>query len=246
MAAKRPYKVRPSPARKLMRRIVRLILWPIVIFSLIIVGLSVLYRDVSPPLSALMIWRMPGGVETDYRWRPISKISRNLALAAIASEDARFCQHKGVDWLAVEDVWEKMKGRPNTKPRGASTISMQVARNLFLWPHRSYVRKALEIPIAYMIDALWTKRRMIEIYLNIAEWGPGVYGAEAASRLHFNRSAGRISRNQAALLVAALPNPLGRNPGKPSRKLRRRAARIQKRLSSASSYTACIAANYAH
>lgn len=216
-----------------------------IILCLIITGFAFLYRSVPPPLSALMVWRMASVDKTDYQWQPLNKISRNLVYAVIASEDGRFCEHHGVDWLAVEDVLEKMKGRAGAKPRGASTISMQVARNLFLWPSRSYVRKALEIPVAYMIDALWTKRRMMEIYLNIVELGPGIYGAEAAAQYHFNRSAARLNRAQAALLAASLPNPLARNPAKPSRKLRRIGKAIEKRIGATKAYSACISANYA-
>lgn len=216
-----------------------------VILCLVITGFAFLYRSVPPPLSALMVWRMASVDKTDYQWRPLNEISRNLVYAVISSEDGRFCKHNGVDWLAVEDVLEKMKGRAGVKPRGASTISMQVARNLFLWPSRSYVRKALEIPVAYMIDALWTKRRMMEIYLNIIELGPGIYGAEAAAQYYFNRSAERLSRAQSALLAASLPNPLGRNPAKPSRKLRRIGKAIEKRIGAAKAYSTCISANYA-
>ena len=207
-------------------------------------GLSVLYRYQVPPVSALMLWRMASGVQTDYRWRPVHQISDNLAYAVIASEDGRFCQHRGVDWDAVEDVWEDFMKNPNSRPRGASTIPMQVARNLFLWPSRDYVRKALEVPIAYMIDALWSKRSMIEMYLNIVEWGPGIYGAEAASRYYFKRSAKDLSRIQASLLVAALPNPLARNPAKPSRKLRGISRLIRKRLASIRPHVACISPDF--
>ena len=215
----------------------------IVIVSLILVGLTTLYRFVPPPYSALMLWRMASGIQTDYRWRPLSQISDNLAYAVIASEDARFCQHNGVDWRAVETVWEDFQKSSNNRPRGASTIPMQVARNLFLWPSRNYLRKALEVPIAYMIDMLWTKRRMIEIYLNIVEWGPGIYGAEAASRHYFRRNAANLDRAQAALLAAALPNPLTRNPARPSPKLRRLANSVQKRLGAIKVRAACIFSN---
>jgi len=212
----------------------------IVIFSLIIVGLSVLYRFVPPSYSALMLWRMASGVQTDYRWRPLDRISDNLAYAVIASEDGRFCQHNGVDWRAVETVWQDFQRSGNNRPRGASTIPMQVARNLFLWPSRNYLRKALEVPIAYLLDMVWTKRRMIEIYLNIVEWGPGIYGAEAASRLYFGHNAANLNPAQAALLAAALPNPMARDPARPSRKLVRLANSVQKRLRAIRGRATCI------
>ena len=203
------------------------------------------YRYQPPPYSTLMLWRMATGApRTDYRWRPLSRISPNLAYAVIASEDARFCQHRGVDWREVEDVWQKLKRNTARRPRGASTIAMQVARNLFLWPSRDYIRKALEIPIAYLIDAIWPKRRLIEIYLNIVEWGPGIYGAQAASRHYFRRSARKLTRAQAALLAASLPNPLIRNPARPSPKLNRIGRIIQTRLRSIKSQATCISPGY--
>ncbi len=229
--------------RRFLPRALRFFLSAIVILSLIIVGLSVLYRFVPPSYSALMLWRMASGVQTDYRWRPLDRISDNLAYAVIASEDGRFCRHNGVDWLAVETVWEDFQRSGNNRPRGASTIPMQVARNLFLWPSRNYLRKALEVPIAYWLDMVWTKRRMIEIYLNIVEWGPGIYGAEAASQFYFGHNAANLNPSQAALLAAALPNPIARNPARPSRKLRRLAYSVQKRLRAIRGRAACIFSN---
>ncbi len=230
--------------RGIFRRAVGFVVKLVVIFSLIIVGLSVYYRYQPPLASALMLWRLPGTSHMDYQWRPMRRISTNLAYAVIASEDGQFCSHNGVDWQAVRQVWKKFRKNPVSRPRGASTIPMQVARNLFLWPSRDYVRKALEVPIAYMLDALWTKRQMIEMYLNIVEWGPGIYGAEAASNYYFRRSARNLTRNQAALLAASLPNPLARNPARPSRKLRRISSSIQKRARSIKAHAACISANY--
>jgi len=241
----RPYrKLHKTKKRGLIGRIVRFCLSAGLVLCLIVVGLSVYYRFAPPPYSALMLWRMPAASQTDYRWRPLSRISGNLAYAVIASEDGRFCQHNGVDWEAVEDVWQTYQKQSQSRPRGASTIPMQVARNLFLWPSRSYVRKALEVPVAYLIDALWSKRRMVEIYLNIVEWGPGIYGAEAASRHYFKRSAKNLTRAQAALLAAALPAPLARNPARPSRKLKRLANAIQRRLGAIKAHAVCILPDY--
>ncbi len=232
-----------KPKRRFLPRALRFFMSAIVIVSLIIIGLSVLYRFVPPSYSALMLWRMASGVETDYRWRPLDRISDNLAYAVIASEDARFCRHNGVDWLAVETVWQDLQKSGNNRPRGASTIAMQVARNLFLWPSRNYLRKALEVPIAYWLDMVWTKRRMIEIYLNIVEWGSGIYGAEAAARHYFGRNAANLNPAQAALLAAALPNPIARNPARPSRKLVRLANSVQKRLRAIRGRATCIFSN---
>jgi monofunctional glycosyltransferase len=242
--AKQPQPEAKKRKRGIFGRVLRICLSWLVVLSLIIVGLSLLYRFVPPSYSALMLWRMAGDTQTDYRWRPLSRISKNLAYAVIASEDARFCQHNGVDWREVEDVWQKFKKNIKRRPRGASTIPMQVARNLFLWPSRNYLRKALEIPIALLIDALWSKRRMMEIYLNIIEWGPGTYGAQAASRRYFQRSANRLTRTQAALLAAALPNPLGRNAARPSSKHKRLGLAVQRRLRTIKARAACISPNY--
>ncbi len=241
---KRPQTETIKPKRSLFSRVLRFLVLTFVAFSLIIVGLSVLYRFVPPTFSALMLWRMADNTRIDYRWRPINRISKNLASAVIASEDGRFCQHAGVDWREAEKVWRKFRKDINQRPRGASTIPMQVARNLYLWPSRNYLRKALEIPIALLIDALWSKRRMIEIYLNIVEWGPGIYGAEAASRKYFQRSAQRLSKTQASLLAAALPNPRERNSARPTSKHRRLATSIKRRLNTFKRRTPCISPNY--
>ena len=137
----------------------------------------------------------------------------------MASEDARFCQHGGVDWEALRDVVEAAD--EDGPARGASTIPMQTAKNLFLWPSRSYIRKGLELPVALYLDLIWPKRRMMENYLNIAEWGEGVFGAEAAARRYFGKSARDLTRREAALLATALPNPFRRNPARPSARHRR-------------------------
>src|SRR6185436_4995918 len=123
-----------------------------------------------------------------------------LQRAVIASEDGRFCQHHGVDWDEIEEAIERAR---DGIPRGGSTISMQVVKNLFLWPSKSYVRKALEFPLTFAIEMAWSKPRILEIYLNIAEWGPGVFGAEAAARYHFGKSAATLTPSQAALLAVS-------------------------------------------
>jgi monofunctional biosynthetic peptidoglycan transglycosylase len=199
------------------------------------------YRFVNPPFSTLMISTAFAGKAVTTEWVPIERISRNLVAAVVASEDARFCQHWGVDWGAVEDVLEEVQegGAP---PRGASTIPMQTAKNLFLWHERSYVRKALEIPAAYAITALWPKRRVVEVYLNIVEWAPGVFGAQAAARHHFNTTADRLTLHQAALLAAALPNPHERNAGRPGPVTRSLAQRIVRRVRGGGTPLACIGA----
>lgn len=141
---------------------------------------------------------------------PANEIDANLKWAVVAAEDGRFFEHHGVDWVAVEKAVEERQSKGRV--RGGSTITQQLAKNLFLTTHSNYVRKALELPLAYLTDLILTKERILEIYLNVVEWGPGVYGAEAASRYHFRKPASRLSREQAARLAACLPDPRSRRP----------------------------------
>lgn len=197
-----------------MRRLVRIVVLVALAYPALVLGLGALYI-VAPPVSTLMLGRWLTGRAADRSWVPLTAIAPALPASVVASEDARYCQHRGVDWTAINEVMEDAEeGGPS---RGASTIPMQVAKNLFLWPSRSYIRKALEIPIALYLDLIWSKRRMIEVYLNIAEWGEGTFGAQAAARLHFRKGAGDLSRREAALLATALPNPIRRNPARPTR-----------------------------
>jgi len=189
-----------------------------------------------PPVSTLMLWSGLTGQGMERDWVPFDKISPNLVNSVIMSEDGQFCSHWGVDWGALNAVLDR-EGGPS---RGASTIAMQTVKNLFLWPSRSYIRKGLEIPLAYYADFIWSKRRVIEVYLNIAEWGPGLFGAEAAARHYFNKSAAQLTPRQAALLTAALPNPITRNPAKPTRYLLSRARNIEARARTARDYVGCL------
>lgn len=200
------------------------------VLVLVPLALILLLRFVDPPASALMVQRKLAGATIRHTWVPVEGISRALVKTVVTSEDSRFCAHWGVDWSAVEEAIEEAEERGDDAPRGASTIPMQTAKNLFLWQGRSYLRKAIEVPLAYAMSALWPKRRMIEVYLNIAEWGPGVFGAEAAARYHFRRSAAKITARQAAQLAAALPNPHVRNAGRPGPKTRRLARHIGRRV----------------
>ncbi len=200
--------------------------------------LIIIYRFADPPFSALMLRNSALGESFDYRWREFENISPNLAVAAVLAEDARFCQHWGVDWSAVGDVLGNLE--EGETPRGASTIPMQTAKNLFLWPEQNYVRKALEVPLAYFMTLIWPKHRVVEIYLNIAEWGPGIYGAEAAAQYHFGKPAASLAVGEAALLVAALPNPHRRNAGQPGPQTRRLAARIQARMAREARDASCV------
>lgn len=172
------------------------------------------YRFVPPPATPLMLIRAADGAEIDYRWRPLDAIAPSLPAAAIAAEDNRFCQHYGVDLGAVREAWAEFQaGKPL---RGASTITQQTAKNLFLWPGRDWVRKGLEAYLALGLDLLWPKRRILEVYLNIAEFDDGIYGAEAAAERYFGRSASNLSSRQSALLASVLPNPRERSAANPS------------------------------
>ena len=186
------------------------------------------YRYVDPPASTLMIGHYLTGRPVSQRWVPIERISPNLIRAVIASEDGIFCRHRGVDWRAIDEALDKA-AEDGGRPRGASTISMQTVKNLLLWPQAHYVRKILELPLAYAADKAWGKRRMLELYLNIAEWGPGVFGVEAASQHHFRKSASSLSVREATLLAVALPNPIERNAGRPGPGTQRLARLIELR-----------------
>lgn len=205
-----------------------------------VMAVIVLIRFVNPPYSSLMIANALAGRTLKHKWVSLENISPHLLRAVVTSEDARFCSHRGVDWNEVEDAVERAEKRGGW-PRGASTIPMQTAKNLFLWQHRSYVRKAIEIPLAYVMSALWPKRRMLEVYLNIAEWGPGVFGIEAAARHHFRTTAAKLNRRQSAQLAAALPNPHVRNAGRPGPKTRALARQMEKRLKRAAAPLDCLA-----
>ncbi len=172
---------------------------------------------INPRLTPYMIaegWRR-GGVERV--WVPMEEITPVLARAVVASEDANFCEHWGFDMKAIRAALDEGAGR------GASTISQQVVKNVFLWQGRSWPRKALEAVMTPVIELLWSKRRILEIYLNVAETGDGVFGAEAAAQHYFGVSAAKLSPPQAALIAAALPDPKGRNPARPSGYMRSRA-----------------------
>lgn len=217
----------------MIRRVLVVVGKLILLLVLLLVGLSLLYGVVTPP-STLMLGRWLTLKSVEREAVPLAEISPNLRLMVIASEDGLFCRHHGVDWDQVRIVIE------NGESRGASTISMQTAKNVFLWPQRSYVRKAFEFPLAMWLDLVWSKERMLEIYLNVAEWGEGVYGAEAAAQLHFGKAAKDLTQREAALLATALPNPLARNPGRPTGNHARLAERLAARAVQSGPIAACV------
>jgi monofunctional biosynthetic peptidoglycan transglycosylase len=200
--------------------VVRTILLVLLVVLLVPYLLAPLYR-VGHPVSALMAWRWLTGAPVSRPWIDLDDMSPYLPRSVVGSEDAKFCSHHGIDWGALREVVDDAEDGEVT--RGGSTITQQVAKNLFLWPGRSLIRKALELPLALWIDAVLPKPRILEIYLNIAELGPsGQFGAEAGSAYAFGHSAASLSPREAALLAAILPNPVrrsARNPGPGVRRL---------------------------
>jgi monofunctional biosynthetic peptidoglycan transglycosylase len=211
----------------LFRRLLRMALLAFCFLLLLWAAGLVLYRWVDPPATPLMAIRAVQGESIRYRPVALERVARPLRQAVVASEDARFCLHAGIDLGAVRDALEDYQ--ESGRLRGASTITMQVARNLFLWNGGGFVRKALEAPLALALDMLWPKRRILEIHLNIAEWGPGIFGAEAAAQAHFGRSAADLTQAQAVRLAAVLPNPIRWSAARPTAYIEARAATITNR-----------------
>lgn len=225
---------RSSSARRrgLIGRSLRWLGRAIVLFIVISVILAAIYRVVPPPLTPLMVIRLFEGNWIHKDWVPYEEISPNLARAVIASEDAGFCAHWGFDFAAIQKALRH--NEKSGRLRGGSTISNQTAKNAFLWPGditlTRYARKAIEPYFTLLIETMWGKKRILEVYLNVVEWAPGVYGAEAAAQHHFGKPAADLSRREAALLAAALPNPREYNAGKPGPYISRRAGQIQAQM----------------
>jgi monofunctional biosynthetic peptidoglycan transglycosylase len=196
-----------------------------------------LYRVINP-VSTLMLWRWATGGRVERAFVPLQRMAPALPLTVIAAEDGRFCRHRGIDWEEIRDQIEDLEDI--REARGVSTITQQTAKNLFLWPSRSLVRKALEFPLALWMDLVLPKWRILEIYLNIAEWGPrGQFGAETASRYAFNKSASALSPREAALLAAVLPNPRRRSARNPSPAVRRLAGIYEVRGAAQAQSSSC-------
>jgi monofunctional glycosyltransferase len=224
-----------KPARVLLRIALGVVLLLVLLPFLLVP----LYRVVSP-VSTLMLARWATGRHVERIWLPISRLAPALPLSVLAAEDARFCAHHGVDWQAMQSALAAADDNIG-EARGGSTITQQTAKNLFLWPGRSIVRKALEFPLALWIDLALPKRRVMEIYLNIAQWGPnGEFGAEAGARSAFGKSAADIDPREAALLAAILPNPVRRSARRPGPGVRRLAGIYQGRARGASALAGCI------
>jgi monofunctional biosynthetic peptidoglycan transglycosylase len=198
--------------------------------------LAPLYALINPPVTTVMLAKALGGNGIDKSWASIDEISPRLVRAVMTSEDQRFCFHHGIDWVEVENALDDEDGRF----RGASTITMQMVKNLFLWTGHSWIRKALEAPLALYIEFFLSKRRIMEIYLNIVEWDEGVYGAAAAAGHYFHETPAQLTAMQSALLAAVLPSPATRDAAKPGRGTARIARRIASRMAAGQADASCV------
>lgn len=193
----------------------------------------ILYKFVPPPITPLMVIRSVeqvfdgDAITLKKDWVSIDQIAPSLQLAVVASEDNLFLEHHGFDFKAIEKAQKYNEKKKGKKVRGASTISQQTAKNVFLWPQRSYIRKGLEVYFTVLIEFIWGKERIMEVYLNVIEMGKGIYGAEAAAQTYFDTSAEKLTSSQSALIAACLPNPIKWNPAHPTGYLRSRQQWIQ-------------------
>jgi monofunctional glycosyltransferase len=187
----------------------------------------VAYKWINPPLTYLQLrerMNCPDGCEYHREWVNGEDISLNMKLAVVASEDNNFMKHRGFDWGAIEKA--RKYNETHKKTRGASTISQQVAKNTFLWPGRSWIRKGFEVYFTFLIELFWSKDRVMEVYLNVIEMGPCKFGVQAASGDYFGKNASQLTRDEAALIAGSLPNPKKMNPGRPGKYLNRRKGQI--------------------
>ena len=231
--------LRPLSRRSPIKRTLLIVLAALVVLAALPIVLTPIYaiRAVHPA-STLMIADHFTFKPVLRDWVPIDDIAPVVAYSVLMSEDGQFCKHDGIDWGEMRGVVEDALAGEET--RGASTIPMQSVKNLFLWGGRSYVRKGLEAPLALYFDLMLSKRRIMEIYLNIVEWDTGVYGIQAASQHYFGRDAGKLTAAQAALLAVTLPAPGARNPAEPGRTMRALAARVQRLAQRSGAYVDCL------
>lgn len=242
MAAKRSKSRGKSAGPSLGKQIRKWILGVLLtIFGLVFVlpvTFMLIFRVVPPPFTPLMVIRLIEGEGVERAWAPLEEVSPYVVPAILAAEDSRFCQHAGVDWHEFRQALSDWLGEGRL--RGASTVSMQTAKNVFLWPGRSLFRKGLEAYLTGMMEWFWPKSRIIEVYLNVAEWAPGVYGIEAAARHHFGKPAYALTEYEAALLAAVLPNPRRWSAARPTSYIRGRAATIRVRSRLITPFLDCI------
>lgn len=214
--------------KKLLIKLFRFLKYFIIIYFASSLFFVILYKFVNPPVTPLMVIRIGEQawngqvIKLKKDWIGLDKMSANLPLAVVASEDNLYMEHSGFDFKSIEKAKEYNTKKQGKKVRGASTISQQTAKNVFLWPQRSWLRKGLEVYFTVLIEFVWGKKRILEVYLNVIETGKGIYGAEVASQSYFGKSASGISRGEAALIAAILPNPLKWNPASPTPYIRGR------------------------
>lgn len=210
------------------RRIARTVVLVLLGLFFLSVALAGLYGVLNPPITPLMVIRLVEGEGLRRDWVPYHEISPELVRAVMSAEDTRFCQHFGIDWEAMRAAWNRTQ--QSGRLYGGSTITMQTAKNLFLWPERSWARKGFELWFTLLLEAFLRKQRIMEIYLNVVEWGPGIYGAEAAAQAYFGKPAAALGRREAALMAVVLPNPRRWSPARPTRYIAGRAATIEARM----------------
>lgn len=208
-------------------------------FFIVSIGLVLVYRFVPVPITPLMVIRLvEQGLDPDKElrlvkdWVPITEISRHAPQAVVAAEDQTFLKHYGFDFKSLEKAWKS--NQSGNRVRGASTITQQTVKNVFLWPSRSYIRKGIEVYFTVLVEIFWSKERIIEVYLNVIEMGEGVYGIEAASQTFFKKSAATLSKDQAAAIAAVLPNPRRWNPARPTPYIQGRKSWIKRQMSNLS------------
>jgi monofunctional biosynthetic peptidoglycan transglycosylase len=217
-------------ARKIFRKIFRIIRFAVFFFFISTIFVTIVYRFVRPPVTPLQLIRVAEQIADGEKismkrdWVKLKDISPNMPRAVIASEDNNFQKHHGIDFEAIKKARELNKKR--NRKLGASTISQQTAKNVFLWPDRTWLRKGLEVYFTGLIEIFWGKRRIMEVYLNVIEMGDGIYGVEMASQKFFRKPASDLTRSEAALIAAVLPNPRRWSPAKPSSYIQRRQQNI--------------------
>lgn len=221
-----------------MKRLLKYFAKLILFFFLSSILIVIVYKYIPPPFTPIMILRVFEGwfegenVGIRKRWVSYEEVSKNLFRAVVSAEDARFMNHNGFDWDAIEAARRYNESRKGKRLRGASTISMQTAKNAFLWHGRNYLRKALEAYFTVLIELIWGKKRILEVYVNIIEFGKGIYGVQAASEYYFHKNAKDLTRREAALLAAVLPNPRKWSPVAPTTYIEKRVEFIQGRMNS--------------
>lgn len=218
------------------KKVLKVVGLTVLIYILFSILLTFVYRWVNPPITILMLQRCVEQIFSKDRevrlqkdWVDLEDISPYMVTAVVAAEDGNFRHHRGFDFQAIENA-KKVNERVGKKVLGGSTITQQTAKNTFLWLHKSYFRKGLEAWETLLMETFWSKKRIMEVYLNVIEFGDGIYGVEAASQYYFHKSAKRLTKREAALLTAVLPQPLKRNPAKPNYRTQRRANMVMRRM----------------